>query len=152
MTNTATNSDLKRNALITLEKLIDQHIFDPERTRVNYANSLPDKAERFRNEDELMREAQRYGHFFDEATMRAFRTKVYEIYGGRFLVISNRANWAGATREYRVVWLYQQPPTCNNKSHIHKSVGTLETRFPSLNAARKMARELVGLLDLIDEA
>jgi hypothetical protein len=144
------SEQLVLNAMTTLAGLLRANMYDYDRTATMYPESQPSEAHRYGSSDELIRDARRYGHFFDEPTMRTFKTKTYDLFGGRFLVISDKSDWA--PRDYRVVWLYQHKPTCDNAAHIHKSVETTETRFSSLAKARKFAQELAELTDLIAKA
>ena len=148
-TTLATDMDLRRNAMVTRDKMLESALYNYDRSREAYPESLPGEAHRYTCSDEMLREARQYGHFFDESTMRAFKTKVYDLVDERFLVISDRNDWDG--RFYRVCWIYQHKPSCDNASHIHKSVEVTETRFSSLAQARKFARELAGLLNLISD-
>lgn len=144
------SEQLVLNAMTTLAGLLNAHLYDYERSAQVYPDTMPSEAHRYGCPDELIRDARRYGHFFDEQTMRTFKTKTYELVGERFLVISDKSDWA--PRDYRVVWITQDKPTCNNADHIHKSVQTTETRFTSLAQARRFAREVAELLDLIAKA
>lgn len=137
-------------ALEELADLLRQHLYDYDRNAATYPESLPTEAHRYGCSDELIRDARRYGHFFDEQTMRTFGTKTYDLVNERFLVISDKSEWA--PRDYRVVWIYQHKPNCNNDAHIHKSVETTETRFKSLAQARKFATELARLVAVIEAA
>ena len=144
------SEQLVLNAMTTLAGLLRKHLFDYDRSAMTYPESLPTEAHHYGCSDELIRDARRYGHFFDEPTMRTFKTKTYELINERFLIISDKSDWA--PREYRVAWIYQHKPTCDNVNHIHKSVETTNTRFPSLAQARKFAHDMAGLIKLIESA
>lgn len=144
------SEELVRNALVTLAGLLREHLYEYDRYSELYPESLPTEAHRYTCSEDFIRDARRYGHFFDEGTMRSFKTKTYELINERFLLISDANDWDGRT--YRVVWIYQHKPSCNNASHVHKSVETTETRFKSLVKARKFANELAELISLIERA
>lgn len=144
------SEQLVLNAMTTLSGLLRKHLYDYDRSAIAYPESLPTEAHHYGCSDEFIRDARRYGHFFDEGTMRTFKTKTYDLVNGRFLVISDKSDWDA--RQYRVCWIYQHKPTCNNADHIHKSVETTDTRFPSLAQARKFATEIAGLIALIESA
>jgi hypothetical protein len=150
-TTTARPSEqLVLNAMVTLEGLLRAHLYDYDRTAEVYPESLPTEAHHYGCSDELIRDARRYGHFFDEQTMRTFRTKTYDLVNGRFLVISDKSDWG--PRDYRVAWVTQDKSTCNNPDHIRKSVQTTNTRFRSLAQVRRFATDLAGLIKLIESA
>lgn len=144
------SEQLVLNAMTTLAGLLNAHLYDYERSAKVYPESMPSEAHRYGCSDELIRDARRYGHFFDESTMRTFKTKTYELVGERFLIISDKSDWA--PRDYRVVWITQDKSTCNNPDHIRKSVNTTDTRFTTIAQARRFAREIAELLDLIAKA
>jgi hypothetical protein len=144
------SEQLVLNAQFTLAGLLRQHLYEYDRYVVMYPESMPTEAHRYGCSDELIRDARHHGHFFDDSTMRSFKTKTYDLIGERFLVISDKSDWSA--RDYRVVWIYQHKPTCDNAQHIHKSVQPTETRFASLAEARKFAFQLAELTDLIASA
>jgi hypothetical protein len=144
------SEQLVLNAQVTLAGLLRKHLYEYDRYAVMYPESMPTEAHRFHNSDEFIRDARRYGHFFDENTMRSFNTKTYDLVGERFLVTSDKGDYG--PRSYRVAWICQDKPTCDNANHISKSVQTTETWFRSLAQARKFAVELAELIDLIDKA
>lgn len=88
-------------ALMTPEEL--------ERAIKHYPYSLPDKAIRFMNEDDLVRQVTASGsHYFSQATMKAFGCKINELYGRRYLVTSDKHPDG---RVYRVIYFYDHPTT-----------------------------------------
>lgn len=127
-----------------LDRFLTEHLYDFERTVLNYAYSLPQNAERFDTLHQAIRESQRTGsHFFDEATMQTFKTKVYgKLYDGRIFLTSDNGGWG---RQYRVTWIAKHPMACDNPEHVRLSVERLETKFPTLNAARRAAAELAAM-------
>jgi hypothetical protein len=141
---------LVMNAQVTLAGLLRKHLYDYDRTAQTWPESLPTEALHYGSPADFIREARYYGHFFDESTMRTFKTRTYELINERFLVISDKSDWG--PREYRVVWIYRHKPTCDNANHIHKSVQPTETRFRSLAQARKFAHDIAGLIKLIESA
>lgn len=151
-TKTRPSEQLVRNAQMTLAGLLRARLYDFDNAERVYPESMPMEAHRYGCSGEFIRDAQRFGHFFDEATMRSFRTKTYELIGERFLIISDKSDWG--PRQYRVAWVYQNKATCNNADHIRKSVETtdLSKSFASLTQARKFAHNVAELIDLIQSA
>lgn len=129
----------------TLHDFLMEHVYEYERYRELYPESMPTEAHRYTSPDDFIRDAKRYGHFFDERTMRSFNTKTYELIGERFLIMSDRMD-SGTPRQYRVGYIYQHKATCNNPSHVNKSVERLETKFITLAAARRAALLLAKLI------
>ena len=144
------SEELVRNSMVTLAGLLREHLYEYDRHSALYPESLPTEAHHYTCSDDFIRDARRYGHFFDEGTMRRFNTKTYDLVGERFLVISDKNN--DAPRDYRVVWIYQHKPTCDNAQHVHKSVQPTETRFTSLAKARKFAEDMAELISTIESA
>lgn len=129
---------------ITLHDFLMEHTYSYESYREMYPESMPDRAHRYTCSEDFIRDARRYGHFFDESTMRTFKTKVADLIGERFLILSDKFD--NEARHYRVAYIYQHDSNCNNPDHIRKSVERLETKFSSLAQARKAARTLTELL------
>jgi hypothetical protein len=113
------------------------------RNREHYGYSLPTEAIRYQSSDELIRD--QTGYYFTPDTRRTFKTKIDQLYDGRFLVISNRYGYEGARRFYRVVWAVELPATCDNAQHRKVSVEELTTDFPTLDKARRAALKLAQL-------
>jgi len=101
-----------------------------------YSYSLPNRAVTFTNEDHLIREVTSSGsHYFDQATMRAFGSKINELYGGRFLVTSDRHPDG---RLYRVVYFYEPSPgVCLSAEKLGWYMGS-----GALQKARNLAKLL----------
>jgi hypothetical protein len=126
-----------------LDEFLKEHLLDWERDVQHYAYSLPQNAMRFSASGELIRRAD--GHYFDESTLRTFKTHIHELYDGRFLIVSNRYGYPGARRHYRIVWLSLTDPTCANESHRRTVVSDLKTEFETLGKARTAAKRLAAL-------
>lgn len=141
MTLTIAQRETARDAFLA------EHLFDWQRDVESYAYSLPQNALRFGASDELIRRAD--GHYFDESTLRTFKTHIHELYDGRFLVVSNRYGYEGAPRHYRIVWLSLTDATCAVESHRKTVVSDLKTEFATLGQARTAAKRLAMLTAIV---
>jgi hypothetical protein len=75
----APSEQLILNAMTTLAGLLRANMFDYDRNALAYPEAQPSEAHRYSCSDELIRDARRYGHFFDDDAMRTFRTKTYDL-------------------------------------------------------------------------
>jgi hypothetical protein len=129
----------------SLDRFLDAHLYDYPTTWRHYPSSLPQNSLTFTSSDQMARQLAAHGNsWFGADEMRIFRTRIDNLYNGRFLVFSNRHDYAGATRTYHVMWVYAQPESS------HWSTCKLETAFPTLNKARKAASELAAMVAGLD--
>lgn len=71
-------------------------------------------------------------NFFDEKTMRVWQSRIYEVYGGRFLVTSEKERYSTRGRGYAV-------RSVNNDG---TNISKLEDWYDSLPEARRVAKLL----------
>lgn len=124
---------MNQDQLDLLATLKDEE--DLARTIKWYPYSLPDRAIQFSNEDDLVRKVTSSGSFFfSRETMRAFGCKINELYGRRFLVMSDKHPDG---RLYRVAYFYRHEESRLQAERLGWYMGT-----GALEKARKLAKLL----------
>jgi hypothetical protein len=113
---------------------------------LHYPYTLPQEAMRWDNVDHMRRTVDASGsQFFTPGAMRWHSSRLSdELIAGRFFVTSERDTHRTEyhAREYAVRWVYNY-----GEDGTRLQVGDLDTRYPSLAAAKRAARLLASLID-----